>query len=104
MKLFLSEMLNSRNNNYDFLRFFAATLVLISHSFALLGAGYEPMAVFSKDQTTFGELGVNIFFFISGLLITQSYCRNGSLLIFAFVSWLSGSLLPFDFCCRSIDH
>ena len=83
MKVRLNEVLNSRNNNYDFLRFFAATLVLFSHSFPLRGFVYEPMALFSEGQTTFGEVGVNIFFFISGLLITQSYCRNRSLLIFA---------------------
>ena len=45
MKVRLNEVLNSRNNNYDFLRFFAATLVLFSHSFPLRGFVYEPMAL-----------------------------------------------------------
>ncbi len=60
---------SSRRNNFDFIRFAAASFVIISHSFALAGSYAEPKI----GTTTLGTLGVNIFFIISGYLITQSW-------------------------------
>ncbi|MBY0355166.1 MAG: acyltransferase [Rickettsiales bacterium] len=71
------------HNNFDFLRFFAACLVLFGHSFTLLEA--TPQFKFPSDPVTkaifpylpFGQglpgTGVHIFFFISGLLVTRSF-------------------------------
>lgn len=60
-------------NSYDFVRFFAAACVLFSHHFDL--AGYEEPIVpgYGKD---FGELGVDIFFCLSGFLICLSLQRS----------------------------
>lgn len=60
-------------NCFDLLRFIAALMVLISHSFALVGMR-EP-TVF---HYTLGGLGVNIFFVTSGYLIFQSWQRDAS--------------------------
>jgi len=62
------------DNNIDTLRFALASMVLFSHSFdAALGtARFEPLK-WATGQSTFGDLAVDLFFVISGFLITQSW-------------------------------
>ena len=63
---------DQHKNNFDFIRVFAAGLVLFSHQFALLGAtepGFFP-------GISFGSLGVCIFFSISGFLVCQSWLND----------------------------
>ncbi len=76
VNLLLSDSLSTRENNFDIIRFFAATLVMVTHAcFLANGAGsYEPLAQLTH-QNTFGGLAVNIFFVISGFLITMSFLR-----------------------------
>lgn len=71
-------------NNFDFIRFFAATLVIYSHDFALKGLS-EP--VFLKYET-FGGAAVLIFFSISGYLVSQSWSRDPNVLRFLLRRWL----------------
>lgn len=66
----------NRKNTFDFLRFFAALLVFYGHCYWLTGnVELEPLLAFSgyKDLP---DLGVDIFFVISGFLITMSYQRS----------------------------
>lgn len=65
----LSSRLGSRDNNFDLLRLLAAWAVLVSHSYALVGRD-QPLHQF---DTTLGNLGVLIFFAVSGLLIRRSW-------------------------------
>lgn len=68
----LSKLCESHANNLNLIRFLAAISVIFSHSYPLsLGASAgEPL---QKDfGFTTGELAVDIFFIISGFLITQS--------------------------------
>lgn len=64
-----------RRNNFDALRIAAALMVLFGHGYVLSGLGdLEPVA-----RTTgvggFGEVGVSIFFVISGFLVSASWDR-----------------------------
>lgn len=68
--------ISHRVNNFDFLRFIAASLVIISHSSALTGHGTEPFAWLTRGQETFGGLAVGVFFVISGYLICASYVKT----------------------------
>ena len=61
----------SQHNNFDFLRILAASLVLFSHQFDLLKLP-SPAVL----PVGFGELGVCIFFSISGYLVTQSWTND----------------------------
>ena len=62
-------------NNFDFLRFVLASLVVYSHSFPLATGteADEPLARMTKGQLTFGSLAVDAFFILSGFLIAQSW-------------------------------
>ena len=67
----------SRDNAFDVLRLLGATLVLVSHSFALVGLA-EP----HLGHSSFGAIGVEVFFAISGFLITASWLSEPRLRAF----------------------
>ena len=73
----LADLNTGRQNNFDFIRFMAATLVILSHAYPLTGNNSsEPLIVLTNYKTTFGGIAVYIFFVTSGFLITQSYTRS----------------------------
>ena len=60
-------------NNYDFLRLFAALSITFFHSFALLDQlKLEPLFRLTNGRINFSFIGLNIFFCISGYLIAKS--------------------------------
>jgi peptidoglycan/LPS O-acetylase OafA/YrhL len=66
-----------RSNNFDFLRFALATLVIFSHSFALLhGSDATEPLMRATHQLPSGDLAVDGFFVISGFLVTHSWMRS----------------------------
>lgn len=66
----------SRSNNFDFLRLVFASLVVITHSYALSGAAQgDPLSQLTHGQMEFSYLGVHGFFIISGYLIFKSLLR-----------------------------
>jgi peptidoglycan/LPS O-acetylase OafA/YrhL len=77
---YLSEVSDSRENNYDLIRFICASLVIFSHSF--LSGSTEPLGYISKGFIDFGNLAVRVFFVISGFLVTQSFLRRRHLFSF----------------------
>ena len=73
------QLCDTRRNNFDFLRFFLASLVIFSHSYVLLspnGNASEPGARLTSMKMDFGSLAVACFFAISGFLITQSWHKT----------------------------
>jgi peptidoglycan/LPS O-acetylase OafA/YrhL len=76
----IAERVGSRQNNFNALRLIAAVMVLVSHCFALTGHA-DPLA--SVSGPTLGELGVSIFFAISGFLIAKSWNDDPAPLRFA---------------------
>ena len=66
----LQRRLEDRDNNFDVLRLVAATLVLVSHCFPLTGHE-EPFGALTG--VTLGEVGVVMFFAMSGFLIAKSW-------------------------------
>ncbi len=74
-------MITSKENNFDFLRFIAAILVIITHSYALSGLGDKDFLVYlTKKNISFSHLGVAVFFVMSGYLIFQSAINTNSVL------------------------
>lgn len=72
---------NFRNNNLDLIRLIAASLVIWSHAFPIvLGKGAEqPLSGLTHGEFSLGDLGVAIFFVISGYLVCQSMSRLNEL-------------------------
>ena len=72
-------------NNFDAIRLAMALLVLFSHSFALRfgSESSEPMSLATNGYYNSGNVGVWIFFIISGFLIAHSHARSPSLLSYA---------------------
>jgi peptidoglycan/LPS O-acetylase OafA/YrhL len=70
----------SRPNNFDLLRFAAATLVLVDHSDPLTGRTGGP-GPFGYE--TYGGFAVAVFFIISGFLVAASWERAPRLWAFA---------------------
>ena len=73
--------LRTHTNAFDLIRLIAAGMVLWSHQHALMGLR-EPVA--GVSGTTFGGLGVYIFFAVSGYLNTQSVAQHRSVPVFLF--------------------
>ena len=67
-----------RHNNFDFLRLALASVVVFSHSFALLSGTdeTEPLMRLTAGRVCSGELAVDGFFVISGFLVAHSFLRR----------------------------
>lgn len=92
----LSDHLGTRNNALDLLRLFAACLVILGHSFGIVGRGADPMARWNGVEFS-GGFALHIFFFLSGLLVTYSFLTKPDI-----VHWLGSRVLrifPALFCC-----
>jgi peptidoglycan/LPS O-acetylase OafA/YrhL len=72
-----------RDNNFDALRLVAATLVILSHSWALTRSVVDPVVVLTQGHVYAGELGVWVFFAMSGYLVTLSFVHRRSPWAFA---------------------
>jgi peptidoglycan/LPS O-acetylase OafA/YrhL len=73
--LLSKSLLQQENNNFNLIRLAAALLVLVTHSFELTE---DPIAFLTGGLLTGAYLGVCTFFFLSGLLVTQSLRRSTS--------------------------
>lgn len=75
MNIPLHERIMTRHNNLNFIRFVAALLVIMSHSFSVTEGAYAqgtPLDVITQTRLSFGGVAVAFFFFYSGLLIAKS--------------------------------
>ena len=68
-------------NNFNAVRLALAVLVIVSHAFPLSygSEGSEPLMRMTASQEAFGDVAVNFFFLISGMLITASWLRSKSM-------------------------
>jgi peptidoglycan/LPS O-acetylase OafA/YrhL len=81
----LAQWLGGRDNNLNLLRLTAALLVIFDHQFAMVGGESPPVPFYSGS---YGTLGVDIFFVISGFLVTMSYVRSENAVIFLWSRFL----------------
>ena len=73
----------NHHNNFNFLRIFAAVMVGVTHSYAITGNVLnEPALQLSNGYFYLSSIGLYIFFFTSGYLVSQSAATSKSSLIF----------------------
>lgn len=72
----------TKNNNFDFLRFLFALLVVVSHSYPLSGDNESSQWIYkiTNGQIVLAQIGLSGFFIISGYFIFQSMERSNDLL------------------------
>ena len=70
MSPMLSRSASGRDNNFNLIRFLAAALVLYSHAYPLTGTAGEPLEKLAGFSL--GHLAVDVFFAVSGFLVTGS--------------------------------
>lgn len=82
----ITKFLNKQNNNLDLARIILACLVIVGHSEAINGSGnywIDPVRHFI-GFTYSGAFAVKLFFFISGLVVTNSYLSKNDAIYFVF--------------------
>ncbi len=79
-----------RNHQFDLLRILFATLVLLAHAFELTDgyASRELLGRWTRSSMTFGTLGVDGFFVLSGYLIVQSWLSDPDFIQYMRKRWL----------------
>ena len=91
------------NNNFHFLRLFAALCITFTHSFALLGLQkQEWLMILTKNKIDFSFIGLCIFFSISGYLITQSAIASSSFINYLWKRFLRIQPLLIVVCFLSV--
>ncbi|WP_052461102.1 acyltransferase family protein [Psychroserpens mesophilus] len=79
----ISQLLNKQNNNLDLIRVFLAILVIVGHTIPLNGGSeswFDPLYLF--EFTYSGAFAVKLFFFISGLVVTNSYLKKNDVVYY----------------------
>ena len=72
----LAHRTTGRDNNFNLIRFMAAILVMLSHAYPLSGHSGEPL---SRLGLSYGFVAVDVFFVISGFLVTGSLFSRADL-------------------------
>jgi len=75
----LIHLQDRRQNNFNLIRLIAAILVIVSHAFG----NSDPLYKLSSGHIYASYLGLRMFFFLSGLLVSKSYIQSSSPLNFA---------------------
>ncbi|HFQ7087882.1 TPA: acyltransferase family protein [Raoultella planticola ATCC 33531] len=79
----LSEVLKKDNNNIDLFRVIAACMVIYGHAYAISPQPGKTDFISHLIPSDYsGSLAVKIFFFLSGLVVTNSLINNGDLVRF----------------------
>lgn len=79
----------SHDNNFDVLRLVAALFVIVSHAFQMTGnLATEPLIALSHKTITISTIGLYMFFFTSGFLVTHSAMVSDNVKQFLFKRFL----------------
>lgn len=78
----LSASMSGNDNNLNLLRVVAALLVLVSHSFVIVSGDVDREPLRPTYGLTFGSIAVDVFFVVSGLLVTRSIANRNDAVAF----------------------
>ena len=83
MRPTIQDLLNGRDNNFNLIRFLAAVAVIYDHSFMVPNGKPVPWLLPNIMSSDFGWYAVNVFFILSGFLVTRSWLSRQDILSFA---------------------
>jgi peptidoglycan/LPS O-acetylase OafA/YrhL len=86
--MYIEDRARSRDNHFNLIRFTAALMVLLSHSPIFLGAPIPWRDFLHTYDLDIGGMSVNVFFVVSGFLVTASLFNRNSLAAFAWARFL----------------
>ena len=75
----LADVLDAQHNNFSVLRLLMALAVLISHTMFLASGSFMAEPLVGSTGYSLGQYGVQGFFILSGILVTQSLVKRGDL-------------------------
>lgn len=78
----IADHVSGRDNNFNLIRFLAASAVVLAHSFVIVTGQRSADPLYFVTGHGLGYHAVNVFFAASGFLIAQSWLRTPSLFSF----------------------
>jgi peptidoglycan/LPS O-acetylase OafA/YrhL len=84
----VAALLHGRDNNFNLIRFVAASLVLLDHAFYLVAREIAAQSSIDFAELEVGRLGVDAFFIVSGFLVTRSVVTQPTLIDYAVARFL----------------
>jgi peptidoglycan/LPS O-acetylase OafA/YrhL len=84
----VAALLHGRDNNFNLIRFVAASAVLLDHSFALVAPEIAAGSYIDFARLEIGRLAVDVFFIVSGFLVTRSVMTQPTLVDYAIARFL----------------
>lgn len=93
----LSSIVHRGGNNFDLIRLITASMVVISHAFVIVTGTGEDEPLASVSVYTLAQHAVNVFFFLSGVLVSASLERSSSVSRFLYSRFLR--IFPGLFVC-----
>jgi peptidoglycan/LPS O-acetylase OafA/YrhL len=79
----IAALLGGRDNNFNLIRFIAASAVLVDHCFALVAPEKAAAAAIDFEALEIGRYAVDVFFVVSGFLVTRSVLTQPTLVNYA---------------------
>ena len=84
----IAALLHGRDNNFNLIRFLAASAVILDHSFTLVAPDQAANAIVDVEALEIGRLAVDVFFIVSGFLVTRSVMTQPTLVDYAVARFL----------------
>jgi peptidoglycan/LPS O-acetylase OafA/YrhL len=79
----IAALLHGRDNNFNLVRFLAASAVILDHSFALVAPERTATAPIDFGALELARVAVDVFFIVSGFLVTRSVLTQPTLVDYA---------------------
>ncbi len=84
----IAALLQGRDNNFNLIRFVAASAVILDHSFALVAPERAAGALVDLEALELARVAVDVFFIVSGFLVTRSVLTQPTLVDYAVARFL----------------
>ncbi len=84
----IAALLHGRDNNFNLIRFLAASAVILDHSFALVAHDSAASALVDVARLEIGKVAVDVFFIVSGFLVTRSVVTQPTLVDYGVARFL----------------